>query len=71
MALPDDPATLRRWRCFVLSRWFLEHDIRMALVQALCLGMPMKYEDFLCILREYAKVNNENITYGRRHDRQS
>ncbi len=66
MPIPNDASQSRRWRSFVLSRWLLDHNIWMALVQAVCLGMNMRRADFLAIVREYCDANSENNSYGRR-----
>jgi hypothetical protein len=53
MPLQTDPVALCRWRGFVISRWRLDHNIWMACVQAVCLGMNMRRADFLAIVRDY------------------
>lgn len=71
MALPDDPATLRRWRTFVVKRWIDDINPWFSCVHAVMLGMLISRRDFMDIVRQYVDGETENKTYGRRHDRQS
>ncbi len=64
--IPQDQAELARWRAFVISRWRLDHNIWIACVQAICLGMPMRRADFLSLVRDYCDQRSENKNYGRR-----
>jgi hypothetical protein len=66
MPLPQDDVTLCRWRRFVISRWLMDHNIWLACVQAVCLGMNMRRADFLALVREYCDLHSENQTYGRK-----
>lgn len=66
MPLPQDDVTLCRWRCFVVSRWLMDHNIWLACVQAVYLGMNMRRADFLSLVREYCDLHSENQTYGRK-----
>jgi hypothetical protein len=66
MPLPQDHAQLCRWRRFVISRWLMDHNIWLACMQAVCLGMNMRRADFLALVREYCDLHSENQTCGRR-----
>ena len=64
MPIPQDHDQLCSWRCFVISRWLLDHNIWFACVQAGRLGMNMRRADFLAIVREYYDSETENKQHG-------
>ena len=59
MALPTDHTTICLWRAFVVQRWVKERDIRLACLEARCLGMAMDVEDFKEIIHEYVNQQDE------------
>jgi len=66
MPLPQDHATLCRWRSFVIQRWVDDRNIWFALVEAFGRGLRIRRADFLAIVREYCDQQSENQSYGRR-----
>ena len=64
MPLPTDHATLCRWRMFVISRWRLDHNIWMACLQTVCLGMNMRRADFMNIVRVYVDHKDDTACNG-------
>lgn len=59
---------LERISKFIISRWQLDHNTALTVMQARCLGMDITREDYLRVVRAYCDVSTENKTVGNASD---
>ena len=62
MPLPTNRDELRKWRDFAVSRWRYERDVRLACMEAICLGMNMTPHDFNLIICAYIDWRDEQAS---------